>query len=195
MRNEFIAINKKNEQIKCQIFCSIYLNNKNYIFYKDNDNNLYTGRVDNNDIKQILKNDEFENIENIFELLKGNDKKTFFIEFMSQIYNDNQYKTIYDNIEGKNFTYKMVDGKFKEISEDDKNYFNNLFNDNVNKLYSNNVIPSDIKFQKIFKINKIFAIAIIMDNEILKSFKNIKLTNNYIDNITSVININKENEI
>lgn len=198
MKDKFFALNKENNKIICEILATFFINKKNYLFYKDDQENIYAGYIENKEIKQIINEKEFEQIEEIYNELKGMNRKIKFTELTTQYYKGTIYKTIYDNKENKCFTFELKNKRFKEVDGDVKEYFDFIYNENINILYSNN---QDEKFKnynklvkKIIKVQGVFLAVIIFNNAVFETLKYIDLNKGFIQNINSIVEMHQIDE-
>lgn len=195
MDSKFIALNKEYEQITCQILATFFMDKKNYLFYRDDEENIYVGYVENSEIKQIINNEEFKKTKKVFDELKGINRKPKFVELATQYYKGIPYKTIYDNMEDSCFTYQLLNGKFKEVEEEVKEHFNALYNENINILFMEEKFKKYNKnVKKIIKIEGVFLSVIIFGNISFNTLKLVDLNKGFIQNIDSIVEMHQIDE-
>ncbi|MEG0022321.1 MAG: hypothetical protein RRY22_05105 [Bacilli bacterium] len=184
---EFIGLNKYNEQVKCLILAEFIYNDKKFVYYKDNDNNVYTAILDGTDLKQIIKKSELEVVNKVYKALKG---KPDFINFGNIFYNSIEYKSIYDQNSKTRYFFNNINGKLKEVEGEIKKYFDDNFNKEIDIMYSGND-NSKYKNTKnmIIKIGEITIVLLITANLLITPLQTINLNEGFIQNISAIMEV------
>lgn len=163
----FDALNPEGSKVKCQIVATFQLNGRNYVFYTDNVN-MYVGYYETKKIKPITNVEEYDLLYSVYQSFKLVDYKHDFIDYGYTFYKGQNYKMIYDKYDGKRYFFELIDGKYKEISGEIKDFFDKKFNQEVIALNDNNTkFNRDIKKKKyktVIKVGTLIVAITLLSN-------------------------------
>ena len=168
----FEALNPEGSKVKCQIVATFQLNGRNYVFYTDNVN-MYVGYYETKKIKPIRNTEEYNLLYSVYKSFKLTNFKHDFIDYGYTFYKGQNYKMIFDKYDGKRYFFELVDGKYKEISGEVKDFFDKKFNQEVIALnYYNNKFEKEIRKKKFKTKLKVGTLVIT-----ISLLSNVKLQN------------------
>lgn len=193
---EFIALNNNNEYVTCQIIAEFTHNNKKYILYKDNENNVYAAYLDNTDLKQIYNEEELQFVNNVYNELNKKELKPDFIHYASIFYKGTEYKTVFDLNDNKRYFYELQNERYVPVSEKLQEYFDGIYNKDIEIMY--NGIEENKKKNKVIKrmikVGNVTIAVIISANIAYTGLRAIDLNKSFLQNISAITEMYQTDE-
>lgn len=189
---EFTALNHNNEYVLCRIIAEFDYNNKKYIYYIDNEKNVYAAYLDGQDLKQIFNQDEFELINKVYQELSTKELKPDFIEYASIFHKGIEYKTVFDLNDNKRYFYELRNNRYEPVDNNLQKYFNSIYNSEIDILYNGNNDKLELAHnvtKKVVKVGNVTIAVIIAANISFTGLKTINLDRSFLQNIEAIKDI------
>lgn len=123
---------------QCNIIATYKINDKDYMFYKIG-KIVFVANIKNGKLLKLNNQEELQQAKKIFEELRlDKHYKENFIELSNIFYNNKEYKSMYDQIEKTRHFYEQIDNDYKEVSGETKKFFDELYNNEITRLCSEN---------------------------------------------------------
>lgn len=196
--NKFTAIHN-NSNVECEIIATFNFRQKVYAYYTADYKTMQVAIVDNGNLVEITNPNEYAFVETIYNKLRNEpDFKTNFIEYGPVFYNNKEYKTIYDMNEKRRYFYELINDKYKEVTGNLKNYFDEKYNKDIDVMYLGEGENKNEKLSKItkkvVKVGKVAITVIIIGNLAFTPLKTIDLNKSFMQNVTQIMEIYKVDE-
>ena len=189
---EFTAINHNNEYVLCKIIAEFDYNNKKYILYIDNEKNVYAAYLDDQDLKQIFNQEEFELVNKVYQELSTKELKPDFIEYASIFHKGIEYKTVFDLNDNKRYFYELRNNRYEPVDNNLQKYFDSIYNSEIDILYNGNNDKLELArnvTKKVVKVGNVTIAVIIAANISFTGLKTINLDRSFLQNIEAIKDI------
>ena len=196
--NKFTAIHN-NTHVQCEIIATFSFRQKTYAYYTSDYKTMQVAIVDNGNLVEITNPNEYTFVETIYKKLKNEPEfKTHFIEYGPVFYNDKEYKTIFDMKEKRRYFYELINDKYQEVTGNLKNYFDEIYNKDIDVMFLGENENRNEKLSKItkkvVKVGKVAITVIIIGNLAFTPLKTIDLNKSFMQNVTQIMEIYKVDE-
>jgi hypothetical protein len=196
--NKFTAIHK-GSNVECEIIATFNFRQKVYAYYTADYKTMHVAIVDNGNLVEITNPNEYTFVETIYNKLKYEPEfKTNFIEYGPIFYNDQEYKTIFDMKEKRRYFFELVNDKYQEVTGELKNYFDDIYNKEIEIMCLGENENKNDKLSKItkkvVKVGKVAITVIIIGNLAFTPLKTIDLNKGFMQNVTQIMEIYKVDE-
>lgn len=196
--NKFTAIHN-NTNVECEIIATFAFRKKVYAYYTADHKTMQVAIVENGNLVEITNPNEYTFVETVYNKLRHEPEfKTNFIEYGPVFYNDKEYKTIFDMTEKRRYFYELVNDKYKEVTGSLKNYFDEIYNKDIDVMYLGENENKNEKLSKItkkvVKVGKVAITVIIIGNLAFTPLKTIDLNKTFMQNVTQIMEIYKVDE-
>lgn len=196
--NKFTAIHN-NTHVQCEIIATFSFRQKTYAYYTSDYKTMQVAIVDNGNLVEITNPNEYTFVETIYNKLKNEPEfKTHFIEYGPVFYNDKEYKTIFDMKEKRRYFYELINDKYQEVTGNLKNYFDEIYNKDIDVMFLGENENKNEKLSKItkkvVKVGKVAITVIIIGNLAFTPLKTIDLNKSFMQNVTQIMEIYKVDE-
>ena len=189
-----------NENYECKIVATFCYKGKTYVYYTKDFKEMHVAILQNNGyLREITNPNEIAFVQTVYNKLRDSrEYETDFITFAPVFHEDKEYKTIYDLRDRKRYFFELIEGKYKEVTGNLKEYFDNIYNKDIEIMYvgenkNNNSAMSKIT-KKVVKIGKVAITVIIIGNLAFTPLKTIDLNLSFMQNVTQIMEIYKVDE-
>lgn len=200
MRGFIGTLNNQNYQ--CEIVATFCYAGQTYIYYTKDYKEMHVAVLQPNGyLREITNPNETRFVQTIYNKLRDTKEyATDFITFAPIVHEDKEYKTIFDLKDRKRYFFEKIDDKFKEVDANLKNYFDEIYNKEIEIMYDgennhnnkNNTMSKITK--KVVKIGKVAITVIIIGNLAFTPLKTIDLNLSFMQNVTQIMEIYKVDE-